>query len=171
MIRSVLFDPASASEVYFEALTRLKEEFSEARNRHGFQAALRQAAADPAARFGPADLDEIEELSDQLYNHLGDRQAQYAGLDVLKLLLRLAPGVKQLLADRIQSHGLTWQFKSEQKRIDQILTSGVSAAALPDEDTALLLAYLIVSLRHERFEDTNARIISMLGRSDLQPAH
>jgi hypothetical protein len=162
MIRSVLFDPASASEAYFESLTRLKEEFSEARNRHGFQVALRQAAAGPKAPFSAGDLDEIERLSDVLHAHLAEQQGRYGGLDVLKVLLRLPPETKAMLGDLVRTHGLDWQFKSKGAQIKRILNAGLPAAELPAGDIALLLAYLIVSLRHERFEDINARIVSLL---------
>jgi len=162
MLQEILFEGACNTTAYGDAFTRLKEEFSPERNRHGFQATLRQVAATPGNPFTDDDLVEINAITERLYADLGDKQANYPNLALLKTLLSEDAQTKTLVAERIHKHGLAWQFKLDQKQIETILDQNLSWSDIGQEERVLLLCYMIVSLQHERFTMINSRISALL---------
>jgi len=161
-IKHILFDKDSASDEYFDALTRLKEEFSAARNQHGFQNMLRTESSSPLATFDKQDLELITSLTTQLIVSLGERAKKYASLKIMPVLLNLSIVDRQTLVNLMESHGVSWQFKQKQKAIETI----VRKKAHSSNDVVDMLAFLITSLEHERFREINMKIKQILGMNE-----
>lgn len=154
LIEHILFDQSSASEQYFDSISRLKGEFSSARNQSGFQNMLRKVSAEPVASYSQHERKQIIQLSSEMFGMLGDRKSKYASLKVLNKLLMLSDKQLTDLNLKMKSHGVSWQFKQTQPHVEKILRKQTISHA----DEVDLLAFLITSLEHERFDSLNSKI-------------
>jgi hypothetical protein len=156
LITGILYDKESATEAYFESLSRLKEEFSAARNQYGFQNTLRAVSKVSGATFSNADKKQISQLTSELFELLGPRKEKYKSLLVLQKLLTFSAEQCQQLVALMQSHGVDWQFKLGQANIEKLLRKEKYSA----QDQVEILAFLITSLEHQRFVEINNRILA-----------
>ena len=160
-IELILFDEEAASDDYFEAITRLKEEFSASKNQFGFQQTLRAASKDSAPIFEPMDIEEIRDLNSRLFEQLAERKEKYASMSYLQLLLDMPPSELQELREKIRDHGITWQFKLTQKEVDNIANNNNGLEDLSHTDKVIVLAFLLVSMEYENFTETINKIKSL----------
>lgn len=143
----VLAPQTTSLERYHAAISVLKDEFSDARNRVSFQRALREAAALPPGglRGASVPLTELALLRDAA-------RASLAATRDLDCLLCL-PLVDRAILDQtlalVRSHGLAWSIRKE---FDLLQVECPDAAALSRKDDATkarALAFLICSLGGE----------------------
>jgi hypothetical protein len=153
-INDILFNKNSVTDQYFESLGSLKEEFSAARNQYGFQNTLRQVSKSAMADYTKADIQQVKQLSAELFELLGARKKKYKSLKVLDAILDFNESQRAELVDLMQSHGVDWQFKLNQQNIEKLARKEKHSAKEKFE----MLAFLITSLEHERFAKTNKEI-------------
>jgi hypothetical protein len=131
-------------ERYHAAVSTLKEEFSDARNRCAFQQGLRQAAALPTGNLHePAlPLAELILLAETSRPRLlGTRDFD----SLVRLLLVDRRIVDQALA-LTRSHGLTWSIRTEFDLLKAECPDAAELARKDDTIKARALAFLICSL-------------------------
>ncbi|GAA0856805.1 6-hydroxymethylpterin diphosphokinase MptE-like protein [Aliiglaciecola litoralis] len=157
-INNILFNKESATEQYFESLNSLKEEFSAARNQYGFQNTLRKVSQNSIVYYTQADVKQIKQLSAQLFELLGTRKQKYKSLKVLDTLLDLNELQRTELVNLMQSHGVDWQFKQDQQKIEKLVRKEKHSA----QERLEMVAFLMTSLEHERFNTINANILKLI---------
>jgi glycosyltransferase involved in cell wall biosynthesis len=154
MISYILFDKTAVSEKYFEVIEALKGAFSEEKNRCEFHNTLRKVAKEK-----PINVDNEEELLlnilEKLKQQITNSETLRESLSVMKTLLNLSKDDKKKLIDKIQSHGIEWQFKS--------IEAGITREDVSEVEK---LAFLITSLEHERFKETNEKLKIALNKTN-----
>jgi hypothetical protein len=91
----------------------------------------------------------------------------------LECLVQLALQPRTVLAPmlkRIRSHGLTWSVRDELQTLSKLVRTAAEVAASPDEMKARLLAVLVASMGHERFNPLNDPVRSWLCGSGMPAA-
>jgi len=135
ILHHILFDKSAVSESHFE---RLREEFSEERNRVGFQTTLRQVAGEPANLLSQMDIQRLRLFCSQLMGELKGNTQLVESMGILEVIVRGDKEKIRHLVQEVRTHGLTWSLKS-----------GLDRSKYSEEWESL--AWLITSLDHDRF--------------------
>ena len=131
---------------YEKSMRKISEELSEGRNAIKFHQLLRKVAVDRADSIS---LD-VECLIKLLPEGINSREDYLAFIALIILPLEHINSI----FERVRNHGLTWSIRSEAIELKKLIKK--EFIQLLHDEKSRLIAFLISSLSHERFEEINS---------------
>jgi hypothetical protein len=157
-IKDILFGQKVLNSSYFEALNRIKEEFSAGKNQRGFQSMLRNVNQQKLISYSSSEIIEIKALCNSLFESLGDQKAKYQSLHIMAMLLSLGREQLEQLNILMRTHGIDWQFKQGQADLEKVVRKHIHSGA----DMLEMIAFLIISLGEDKFSKINTSILNLI---------
>ena len=168
LVEDAVAPDAEAVSAYEAAISALRQEFSDERNRFGFQRALREAATMPTAglRGRALPLAELARLCEA-------SKASLAATRDMDCLLRLPLVDRAVLEPAlalVRSHGLDWSIRTSFEPLKAACKDAATLASQSDAVRAQALAFLICSLGGETHQAVNNTVRAWLLASHPLPA-